>query len=90
MDGNGRVLACCEVHHTEQESQLRVFSDALRGGSGVQGSKSVVQGGDRSSRGKQLLASYNYLAYTPNSGRSRISKRGGSKVVRCTHSAPDI
>ena len=31
---NGRVLACCVVHHTEQESRVREFKEH----SGVQGS----------------------------------------------------
>ena len=47
MDGNGRVLACCEVHHTREEKQLREFkehSGARRGDGGVQ--DSVAQEGD--------------------------------------------
>ena len=34
VDGNGRVLACCEVHRTEQESQLREYSSVQESGRG--------------------------------------------------------
>ena len=52
MEGRGRLLACCDVHHKEEERQMRQFqedSGSQRGDNGQ--SDDSGQKGDRGQSG---------------------------------------